>query len=81
MELANDLTLYLGFSHPVIVKIPTGISLKLEKNLLTGNSFDKQAIGDFFSKIYSLKPCDVYKHKGFKVPGKFYRKKEGKKAK
>lgn len=81
MELAKDLTLYLGFSHPVVVKVPEGIKLNLEKNLLKGSSVDKQLIGNFFANIYSLKPCDVYKQKGFKYPGRFYKKKVGKKGK
>jgi large subunit ribosomal protein L6 len=81
MELANELTLYIGFSHPVKVQIPSGIKLTLNKNLLSGTSADKELLGDFFSKIFNMKPCDVYKHKGFKFPGKFYKKKVGKKGK
>lgn len=81
MELGSELTLYIGFSHPVKVQIPTGVKLTLNKNLLTGNSIDKELLGNFFSKIYHMKPCDVYKHKGFKYPGRFYRKKVGKKGK
>lgn len=81
MELAQKLTLYIGFSHPVIVEIPSDIKLSLEKNVLKGTSIDKQAIGNFFSYIHNMKPCDVYKQKGFKFPGRFYRKKVGKKGK
>ena len=81
MELGSELTLYIGFSHPVKVQIPSGIKLSLNKNLLSGTSSDKELLGDFFSKIFNMKPCDVYKHKGFKFPGKFYKKKVGKKGK
>lgn len=81
MELTDKLVLYIGFSHPVTVEIPEGITLKLEKNVLKGSSTDKQKLGNFFSNIHNLKPCDVYKHKGFKFPGRFYRKKVGKKGK
>lgn len=82
MELAGDkLTLFLGFSHPIIVDIPEGVKIVLEKNLLKGTSIDKQLIGNFFANIFALKPCDVYKHKGFKYPGRFYKKKVGKKGK
>lgn len=81
MELANDLTCYLGFSHPVIINIPSQISLNLEKNVLKGKCIDKQLLGNFFSNLHNLKPCDVYKQKGFKFPGRFYRKKVGKKGK
>lgn len=81
MELGTELTLHIGFSHPVKVVIPSSIKLNLEKNLLTGTSPDKQALGNFFSYIHNLKPCDPYKHKGFKYPGRFYVKKVGKKKK
>ena len=81
MELAKDLTCFLGFSHPVVLPIPSQISLNLEKNVLKGKSIDKQLLGNFFSNLHNIKPCDVYKQKGFKFPGRFYRKKVGKKGK
>ncbi|MGL4759770.1 MAG: 50S ribosomal protein L6 [Patescibacteria group bacterium] len=81
MELGSKLTLYIGFSHPVVVEIPSEIKLELNKNTLSGTSCDKQKIGDFFTNIHDMKPCDVYKHKGFKFPDRFYRKKVGKKGK
>jgi large subunit ribosomal protein L6 len=81
MELGTDLILYIGFSHPVVVKIPPQIKLTLNKNVLIGESIDKQILGDFFTTIHDMKPCDVYKQKGFKFPNRFYRKKVGKKAK
>jgi len=82
MELGStQLTLALGFSHPVIVTIPSQTKLTLNKNLLSGNSIDKEEIGQFFSKLYYMKPCDVYKQKGFKYPGQFMRKKVVKKGK
>ncbi len=81
MELGSKLTLHIGFSHPVVVDIPSVIKLELNKNTLSGTSCDKQQIGDFFTNIHDMKPCDVYKHKGFKFPDRFYRKKVGKKGK
>lgn len=82
MELAGqNLTLYIGFSHLVKLDVPTGIKLTLNKNMLSGTCNDKQQIGNFFASIFRLKPCDVYKHKGFKFPGVFYRKKVVKKSK
>lgn len=82
MELAGqNLTLYIGFSHPVKVEAPKSVKLTLNKNVISGESIDKQVLGDFFMKIHNMKPCDVYKQKGFKIPNRFYRKKVGKKAK
>lgn len=76
-----NLVLNIGYSHPVIISIPEGIMLKIDKNELLGESINKQLIGDFFTRVHNLKPADPYKHKGFKLPGRFYRKKVGKKAK
>jgi len=81
MELGKQLVLHIGFSHPVNVDIPEGVKLNLNKNTLTGESIDKQLIGDFFTKIHNMKPADIYKHKGFKFPGRYYPKKVGKKGK
>ncbi len=82
MELTGDLlTLYIGFSHTVPVKVPSAIKLTLVKNLLTGHSSDNQLIGNFFNTIHNMKPCDPYKGKGFKFPGRFYRRKVVKKTK
>jgi large subunit ribosomal protein L6 len=81
MELAGpNLTLYIGFSHPVKLIVPEAITLTLNKNVLSGTSFDKQLLNNFFGNIHEMKPCDPYKHKGFKFPGRFYVKKVGKKG-
>lgn len=80
MELAGkQLKLALGFSHPVFVDIPTDVKVTIDKNLLTAISHNKQVLGHFVQYVHDLKPCDPYKHKGFKYPGKYYPKKVGKK--
>lgn len=82
MELqGQNLTLYIGFSHTVKIVTPDTVKLVLNKNIISGESIDKQVLGDFFMKIHNMKPCDVYKQKGFKIPNRYYRKKVGKKAK
>ena len=82
MELAGSkLTLFIGFSHPVIVDVPAAVKLTLAKNVLSGESIDNQLIGNFFSTVHNMKKCDVYKQKGFKFTGRFYRKKVVKKSK
>ena len=77
----TNLILNIGYSHAVEIAIPESMSLSIDKNELHGESIDKQQLGDFFTRIHNLKPADPYKHKGFKFPGRFYRKKVGKKAK
>ncbi len=79
MELRDKLILNLGFSHPVEISVPAEINIKVEKNLLSGTSYSKQAIGDFFTYIHDLRPCEPYKHKGFKFSDRYYIKKEIKK--
>ena len=80
MEVAGkDLKLAIGFSHPVLVPIPAEVKVSIDKNLLTATSFHKQVLGHFVQYVHDLKPCDPYKHKGFKYPGKYYPKKVGKK--
>jgi large subunit ribosomal protein L6 len=81
MELSGQtLTVYIGFSHPVKLDIHPAIKLSLNKNLLSGTSYDKQLLNNFFGNLHEMKPCDPYKHKGFKFPGRFYIKKVGKKG-
>lgn len=80
MELVgSELKLAIGFSHPVVVAVPPEVKVVIEKNLLTATSHHKQILGHFVQYVHDLKPCDPYKHKGFKYPGKYYPKKVGKK--
>jgi large subunit ribosomal protein L6 len=82
MALAGTkINMALGFSHPVDLTIPAGISITIDKNLITGQSFDKQKLGQFMAEIFQLKPHEPYKGKGFKVPGVKYRRLAGKTGK
>ncbi len=81
MELSGQtLTVYIGFSHPVKLDVNPAIKLSVTKNVLSGSSYDKQLLNNFFGNLHEMKPCDPYKHKGFKFPGRFYIKKVGKKG-
>jgi large subunit ribosomal protein L6 len=81
LELVGQkLTAYIGFSHPVVLVVPDPIKLELNKNVLSGVSIDKQLLNNFFGNLHEMKPCDPYKQKGFKFPGRFYIKKVGKKG-
>lgn len=77
----NKMVFALGFSHPVEVTIPQGIQVVIDKNLITGSSADKQQVGQFMADMFHLKPHEPYKGKGFKVPGKLYRRLAGKSGK
>ena len=76
----EDLGLKLGFSHPVTVKKPEGISFSVDKNIITVSGIDNQLVGEVAAKIKRLRPPDPYKGKGIRYLGEAVRKKEGKKA-
>ncbi len=75
----NELILYVGFSHPVKLKIPEGIKVSLEKNIITVSGIDKQEVGQFSSIIRKTRPAEPYKGKGIKYAGEKIRRKVGKK--
>jgi large subunit ribosomal protein L6 len=76
----NLLNLTLGFSHPVMMPIPSWAKVTVEKNILTISGVDKQKIGEFAAKIRKNRPPEPYKGKGVREVGDFVRKKAGKAA-
>lgn len=76
----QKLVFALGFSHPVEAVLPSGISAKIENNVLEISGMDKQAVGQFAAEIKKLKPVEPYKGKGFRYVGETVLKKEGKKS-
>lgn len=70
----------LGFSHPVVIDIPAGIEVAIERNILTIKGIDKRLVGQFTANIRALKEVEPYKGKGFRYVGEQVRKKEGKKT-
>lgn len=76
----QNLVLSLGFSHPVSVPIPKGITVTAEKNLITFAGIDKELVGQFSASIRSLKKPEPYKGKGFRYEDEVIKRKEGKKT-
>lgn len=70
----------LGFSHPVVVKIPEGITATAEKNLITISGIDKELVGSFAASIRALKKPEPYKGKGMRYEDEVIRRKQGKKT-
>ena len=70
----------LGFSHPVIVKIPEGITATAEKNNITISGIDKELVGSFTASIRALKKPEPYKGKGMRYEDEVIRRKQGKKT-
>jgi large subunit ribosomal protein L6 len=76
----TTLNLALGFSHPVKVAIPTGLTVTAEKNNITITGIDKELVGAFTASIRSMKKPEPYKGKGFRYSDEVIRRKQGKKA-
>ncbi len=76
-----ELNLSLGFSHPVVVKAPEGMSFEVAENKIKVLGMDKVKVGEVASKIRSWRPADPYKAKGLKYEGEVIRRKAGKAAK
>lgn len=76
-----DLTLNLGFSHPVVVKPPQGIQFQVVEGKIVVSGPSKQLVGEVAAKIRALKKPEPYKGKGIKYQGEYIRKKAGKAAK
>jgi large subunit ribosomal protein L6 len=77
----TDLTISVGFSHPVKVKAPEGISFAVAENVITVAGADKMMVGDVAAKIRAIRPPEPYKGKGIKYVGERIRRKVGKAAK
>ncbi len=75
----RNLSLMLGYSHPLVYPLPEGINVMVEsQNLLTISGSDKQQVGAVAAKIRSLRPPEPYKGKGVKYAGEHIRRKAGK---
>ncbi|PII83637.1 50S ribosomal protein L6 [Leucobacter sp. OLJS4] len=76
------LELALGFSHPVNVEAPEGITLSVEGNTkITVSGISKQAVGEAAANIRKLKKPEPYKGKGIRYAGENVRRKAGKAGK
>lgn len=81
-EVRGDvLVLTVGYSNPVSMKLPTGITAKVEKNIVTIESSDKEALTLFADKARGVRPPEPYNGKGIKYVGEVIRRKAGKAAK
>lgn len=77
----TDIKLDLGFSNPVIFKIPAEMKASVEKNVITLESADKEILGSVSAEIRSLRRPEPYKGKGIKYMEEQIRRKAGKAAK
>lgn len=76
-----DITLSLGFSHPVKVAAMPGINFSISENVISISGINKQLVGDMASRIRAIRPPEPYKGKGIKYYKEKIRRKAGKAAK
>jgi large subunit ribosomal protein L6 len=78
----SNLQLNVGFSHPVEVSAPTGITLDVEgNNRILVSGIDKEQVGQVAANIRKIRPPEPYKGKGIRYQGEVVRRKAGKAGK
>lgn len=78
----DNLTLAVGFSHPIQVSAPEGVTFQVTDNTkITVSGIDRQLVGQMAANIRAIKPPEVYKGKGIRFAGEYVRRKPGKAGK
>ena len=76
-----DLELNVGYSHPVVMKAPDGISFDVPvPTQVIVKGIDKQRVGQVAAEIRAVRPPEPYKGKGIRYAGEYVRRKVGKRA-
>jgi large subunit ribosomal protein L6 len=79
----KNLVINVGFSHPVVVEPPEGISFDADMKVrqIKVSGYDKQQVGQIAAEIRGLRPPEPYKGKGIRYQGEYVRRKPGKAGK
>jgi large subunit ribosomal protein L6 len=78
----QNLVLNVGFSHPVNMVPPDGISYTVEgNNRVSVSGINKQVVGEEAARIRGVRPPEPYKGKGIRYQGEYVRRKAGKAGK
>ncbi|MBR6400238.1 MAG: 50S ribosomal protein L6 [Firmicutes bacterium] len=80
-KAGKKLTLTLGYSHPVEMEDPDGITTTVDGNKITVSGIDKEKVGQFAAEIRTKRPPEPYKGKGIKYTTETIRRKVGKTGK
>jgi large subunit ribosomal protein L6 len=76
-----DLELNVGFSHPVVLKAPQGITFEVPTPTeVIVKGIDKQQVGQIAAEVRKVRPPEPYKGKGIRYEGEYVRRKVGKRA-
>lgn len=77
----NKITISAGYSHPVVMEAPVGLTVTSESNTeITIHGIDKQKVSEFAANVRKVREPEPYKGKGIRYKGEKVRRKEGKKA-
>ena len=77
----TDLELNVGFSHPIVIKPPQGISFEVpDATTVLVKGIDKQQVGEMAAQVRKVRPPEPYKGKGIRYEGEYVRRKVGKRA-
>jgi len=76
----KTLSLTVGYSHPVKLDAPEGITFKVEKTFVTVEGFNREVVGQVSANIRGVRPPEPYKGKGIKYTDEVIRRKAGKAA-
>jgi large subunit ribosomal protein L6 len=77
----TDLELNIGFSHPVVIKPPQGVSFEVpDATSVLVKGIDKQQVGEIAAQVRKVRPPEPYKGKGIRYEGEYVRRKVGKRA-
>jgi large subunit ribosomal protein L6 len=78
----NGVELLVGFSHPVVVEAPDGITFEVpEQTKIIVSGIDKEQVGQVAANIRKVRPPEPYKGKGIRYSGEYVRRKAGKAGK
>jgi large subunit ribosomal protein L6 len=77
----TDLELNVGFSHPVVIKPPQGVTFEVpDATTVLVKGIDKQQVGEISAQVRKVRPPEPYKGKGIRYEGEYVRRKVGKRA-
>jgi len=80
-EMAGkQIKLLVGYSHPVMLEVPEGLTVAIEKNIISVSGADKDKVGQFAAVVRDQRKPEPYKGKGIRYEGEVVFQKQGKKA-
>ena len=76
----TSIVLNVGFSHPVELAFPEGVTAEVEKNVIKITGIDKDVVGQYAANVRKVRKPEPYKGKGIRYQGEYIIRKQGKKA-